>query len=259
MTIKNLAQISAIILSGFVIISPIKCHANTTVEDVLEMAYDDLENSTDVENGTTIIKSDEETTVEKEIVKNLTGLEIGDVVTVNGIGNTSSKGDGAETKEYENASLAIVNIKNKDAKYPYALASVNQDNTIGEIVGWFKAEDITARYVIATTTEYADIQKTIVDVEDVPEYNANSWEFLNEYYEYINGKYIQSKYIWPEVTQEYDESYTVKFENNIQTKEFYNGDDIFYIDYDWSKGTVTYVTQGRDKAKTLEKKETYKK
>lgn len=238
---------SALVLSASILATnTINADANITVDDAIEMAYDDLETNTKVKNGTTIIEQEDEPKVVKEVIRELDDLELGDIVNLCGSGYSSSDGSGKKTYKYNNCLMAIVRVK-KDAEYPYALVRVYNDGSISGIIGWFKGEDIKARYVHKTITEYADIQTTIIDTKDIPPYEPNTWDFLNEYYDYIDGKSIQVKYVWPEVEREYDVSYTVRFQDNVQTREFFDGDDIFYYDYDWQNGTITHEEATRDK------------
>lgn len=71
------------------------------------------------------------------------------------IGNASSTGDGVPTKDFRTPgyprgwiSVAIVGVKSK-AKYPFAVAEYDYEaNTIGDIIGWFKDEDIRGHYEV---------------------------------------------------------------------------------------------------------------
>lgn len=244
---KKIRNAAAYILSASILATnALSTNANTTVEDAYEEAYDDLETNKDIKVGTTIIENNDKPKVVKEVIKELDDLELGDIVTVNGSGYSSSDGLGSSTKEYKNKLMAIVKV-NEGSNYPYALAKINSDGSISDIIGWFKGEDIKARYVHKTITEYADIEKTIIDTDDIPEYEPNTWDFLNEYYDYIDGKSIQIKYIWPEVERDYDEVYTVQFQDNVQTREYCDGNDFFYYDYDWQNGTIRHTESVRDK------------
>ena len=72
-------------------------------------------------------------------------LKIGDIVTLDGIGNASSDGSGKATKEmefYDCTLGVIVGIKN-NYEYPYAVAKYDKDNdNIEDIIGWFKKESL---------------------------------------------------------------------------------------------------------------------
>lgn len=243
---KKIIKAVALALSASILANnSIDANANITVDDVMEEAYDELENKKEVTVGSTIIENDEPK-VEKTVIKELDDLELGDIVNVNGFGNGASDGSNISTIEFQNSLMAIVKVK-EDATYPYALAQIYSDGTISNIIGWFDSTAIKARYVQKTITEYADIEKTIIETENIPDYEPNTWDFLNEYYDYIDGKSIQVKYLWPEVEEEYDMSFTVRFEDNIQTREFYKDNGTFYYHYDWQKGTITHSEAGRDK------------
>lgn len=251
---KNMMKLAAGILStSLLATNPLNVEANTTVDDILEMAYDDLETNEKIETGTTIIENNDKPKVFTEVIEFLDDLELGDIVTVNGIGTSRSDGSGNTTIEYDNAVMAIVRV-NANATNPYALAKINEDGTVSSIIGWFSADSIKARYVVKTITEYADVEKTIIDSENIPSYEPNTWDFLNEYYDYIDGLSIQVRYVWPEVERDYDVSFTVEFLENVQTREFYNDDDIFYYQYDWQNGTITHTESGRDKVEIFKKR-----
>lgn len=244
---KTIVNAVALALTASILTSAtMSANANVTVDDAIEMAFDDLEINPNVKNGTTIIENNDEPEVETRVLKELDDLELGDIVTLNGKGNSSSDGKGNDTRYFNNCLMAIVKVK-ENSDFPYALARIYSDGSISNIIGWFKSDTIKARYVQKTITEYADIEQTIIDTKDIPPYEPYTWDFLNEYYDYIDGKSIQVKYVWPEVEREYDESYTVQFRDNVQIREFYDGNDIFYYSYDWQKGTITHTESSRDK------------
>lgn len=247
MKVKTIANAAALALSASILTtSAINASANTTVEDAMEMAYDDLETNQDIKNGVTIIENNDKPKIEEETIELNGKVELGDIVTLSGIGNSSADGSGKKTINYENTLAAIVSI-DEDSDYPYALVKVYEDGSISNIIGWFKKDSIKSRYILRTITEYADVQQTIIDTEDIPEVEENSWEFLNEYYDYINGKSIQVKYIWPEVKEDYESVYTIRFENNVQTREYFDGEKYFYYDYNWKDGTITHSETEKDK------------
>lgn len=81
--------------------------------------------------------------------------KFGDIayIHVTSVGNAASTGDREFTKNFDTLGMgigykpvAIVGVK-ADAKFPFAVAEYNEKtNTIGNIIGWFKDEDVYAKF-----------------------------------------------------------------------------------------------------------------
>lgn len=81
--------------------------------------------------------------------------EFGDIayIPVTSVGNAASTGDRKFTKNFDDFGLgigykpvAVVGVKS-NAEYPFAVAEYDKEtNTVGDIIGWFKDEDVYARF-----------------------------------------------------------------------------------------------------------------
>lgn len=84
-----------------------------------------------------------------------------DIVVVNGRGSADSCGATYLGKDWENQKMVVVGIKS-DSEYPYACAILNEDGTLGSVMGWFKTEQL-----YPVTNEVTEtISATVVTLED---------------------------------------------------------------------------------------------
>lgn len=67
-----------------------------------------------------------------------TPIAVGDTVTVNGVGRSTSYGEGASTRNYSNQKAKVIYIR-EGRSHPYAL---NCNNNMNGVTGWFKASDV---------------------------------------------------------------------------------------------------------------------
>lgn len=67
-----------------------------------------------------------------------THFNIGDTVTVNGVGKSNSYGGGFSTKRYRNTKMYVMNYKDDGRAYPYALSTNNK-----QVTAWFKEESVS--------------------------------------------------------------------------------------------------------------------
>lgn len=116
----------------------------------------------DAEIGEIVIDSRGET-YKKLVANSIKNMEneFADIacIDVTSIGNASSTGDGNPTKNLDPLGngmgyklVAIVGVK-AGSKYPFAIAEYDKEtNTIGNIIGWFKDED-----VYAYCNEYSEV------------------------------------------------------------------------------------------------------
>lgn len=245
---SNLTKAAAIALSASVLAQPITANANPTVDEVLEDVFDDLESGEKITPGEVIIENKDYPIEIKSVLEYQTDLEVGDIVSVFGFGNSACDGSGVESKVYAHETLVVVGIKS-DAPYPYALVEIKEDGSLSEVVGWFPARSIRSRIVEAHTIDYADVLRTIVPKDDkkVSTEEPMDWITGNKYYELGEDYAVKAEYIWPEPNFEYDHKFTTEYYNYLQMCEFYVGDEIYYGLYDWENGTVYFQFVGRDK------------
>ncbi len=64
-----------------------------------------------------------------------------DIVIVNGRGSADSCGATYLGKDWQNQKMVVVGIK-QDREYPYACVILNDDGTLGSVMGWFKTEQL---------------------------------------------------------------------------------------------------------------------
>ena len=118
--------------------------------------------------------------------------KIGDYVYVWGKGKETSDGRGIETKDLtptveEYQAKVIVKVKPNE-EYPYAIASVNEDNSLSDIIGWFKKDNLSVRVLNYSNVIEAPIVKDL-------EYNSladDSYTKINDNYS-IKVFYSKSK------------------------------------------------------------------
>ena len=109
--------------------------------------------------------------------------KLGDFVYVWGCGNETSDGIGKETVDvtptsYEYDAKVIVGIKS-DSSYPYALADYDiEEDKLGEVIGWFKKDNISVRVL-----NYADV----IEAPIVKNITFN--DLADNSYRKINGNY----------------------------------------------------------------------
>lgn len=245
--------------------NPLEVSAHLTIDEVKEADFEALANGKDILVGTTIIENDEKEVLSNNIVRFVDGLKLGDIVLANGIGNAEACGKGIETRKVSNETMVIVGTKN-DEVYPYALAKVSEKGEVGDVIGWFKGEDLKARISFKKMRDYADIERTIVDASDalwylaVGVYNPNteSYEVIPYNYDWYGNDYaISYEYVWPEVDKVYDCSLPRDYKDSIDIVEYWKSDDEnnkIYRYKDLKNGTVDYTTvEARDKVSMDEK------
>lgn len=161
----------------------------------------------------------------KELIEDIiidTENEFADIacIQVTSIGNEFSTGNGKPTdplgdgKGYE--VVAIVKVK-KGAKYPFAVAKYNEEtNTIGNIIGWFKDEDIYAKY-----GNYAD-------VIEMPISKYITYGNIDDFGIDSNGNMINDSYTLPPYYTQIEENrrHGIKVDYTQQKKEGYYSHNI---------------------------------
>lgn len=109
-----------------------------------------------------------------DLKENNDSIDFRDYVLVNGRGSESSTGDGNKTIKYEDELMAVVGVKS-GANYPYALARVDENKDLSEVVGWFKEENLKSCDVLYRDQKKADIERTIRYVKLIGlEYDENN-------------------------------------------------------------------------------------
>lgn len=66
-------------------------------------------------------------------------ISVGDTVVVNGVGRSTSYGEGNHTRNYTNHTAKVIYVR-EGRSHPYAL---NCNNNMNGVTGWFKANDVT--------------------------------------------------------------------------------------------------------------------
>lgn len=197
---QDLKKYSAILLAASLGLNPVNTKAVTYDKDeVLEKSIDDYKNGRkilegekanyqssilspefsfmldyDINNsdypvGASLFKSDEETK-ETDYTYYYTNkpITLGSYVLINGDGSSSSNENIKKTKEFKDTLGVVVGIKD-DKLYKYAIASISKDDSLGDVIGWFKEENV--QNVIAkkylTYKKQADVARVIAYGEQI--------------------------------------------------------------------------------------------
>lgn len=257
----KLNSVIALSLSGFILTSPLHVEAKINIDDLYEKAYEELEEGKRIVNKETRIKNDGIPTIEKELIYYNEDIKLGDIVEVNGSGNSHADGNGNKSIEFNGEALAVVGIKS-DSLYPYALASVNTEGKVGHIVGWFKEDSIKSRYVCVIYKEYADAIKEIISSEGmieqigmkylndenryIPEYAPSFYAGLKGYHLYDNEHMIKISFDFPTPEREFDSEHRLRFDDKVETREYIKDGEYFYYYYNWETGEIIHKEKMRD-------------
>lgn len=197
---QDLKKYSAILLAASMGLNPVNAKAVTYDKDeVLEKSIDDYKNGRkilegkkanyqssllspdfsfmldyDINNsdypvGASLLKSDEETK-ETDYTYHYTkkSITLGSYVLINGAGSSRSNENIKKTKAFKDTLGVVVGIKG-DKLYKYAIASITKDDSLGDVIGWFKEENV--QNVIAkkylTYKKQADVARVIAYGEQI--------------------------------------------------------------------------------------------
>lgn len=251
---QSLLKMKAMLLAASLSFSSLTAEAKIQDKDViLNEALEEYEEGTEVEVGTTTYKSDDivTTTVETSFTHD---SEVGDIVEVNGIGKLSSDGTGNDTKLYKNVLMVVVGVKS-NSLYPYALAPLYSDGTLGEVTGWFKRESILSKINTYKYIQHADVKKEIIHATQIGLYyddTEEAWKVMMRLprfqdYEWLGDWHgIRTYYEMPEIKMEYDYSYISESKNGIETIIYVRNEEEFTYYYDYEKGILYSVEEQRE-------------
>ncbi len=139
----NLAKLATLFLASNLLVTPVKA-ITYDKDEILEETKEDINNNRDFKKGVVaydkgiilmdyFISDDKKEYKTLEYENTVSGLEVGSYVLLNG--------SGSATKDFKDTLGVIVGIKS-DRDYPYAVASLNDDYSLGNIIGWFKYENL---------------------------------------------------------------------------------------------------------------------
>jgi len=167
--------------------------------------------------------------------------EFGDIayISTHSTGNEASTGDREIIQPiYESWQIeawhpvAIVGVKS-DREYPFAVAEYDEEtNTIGEIIGWYKDEDIRSHYY-----EYADVIEMPVS-KYVSYGNIDSFD-IDENFEMCNFMYrLPGGYGYTSLVE--NNRYGIRIDYTSEGKEGY---------YSWSNSGIYVPIEDREEVR----------
>lgn len=254
---KKILKLLLMSLTSATSLQTLDVHAEITKESVLESAREDAKCGK-VEVGTVIYERDEENKIETKHTYTTHNIKLRDIVTVSGRGVSSSLGTGNKTMKYSNEVMAVVGVK-EDMQCPYALAGIDQNGNLLDVVGWFKKENIESVLSTIKITEYAPIEKDIVDIsavatEEVTYYDEEEKKYVKKYtiplssgYEWLGKDHaIRVKYNFKELESKgYDLVSHRNLPDNIESYIYKNKDKEITYYHDNLDGTYWHFKEKR--------------
>lgn len=178
---KNL-KLFGLVLSGFLILSPLNVEAsNPNKEDILNKEISEYDEKEEVYVGRTIIEADPnyERTINSYEIKEVINLIPRDIVLVNGRGKSQCSG-GIDTIEFQDTLMVVVGVK-RNQEYTYALAPLNSDLSIGDVVGWFKIDNLKKATIEVKKLLHDNVVKDIIYATQIGmDYIAEEDRFVPE-------------------------------------------------------------------------------
>lgn len=248
---KNLYKIKSLLFAYVLFMQSLAAEAKIQDKDlILAETYEEFKDGNEIETGITRYESDDEELI-TQISEYVEDTKLGDIVEVFGRGKASSLGTGNSTKEYKGEeNMVVVGIKSTNP-YPYAIAPIYEDGSLGEVIGWFKKENILSRETTTKKVKHGDVIREVINATQTSIYyneEKKAWEPElsipdNQDYEWLGEKQaVKLYYEMPEIPQPYDYYYYGSYNEEEKKMEIicvYNNQEYKYYYYS-DLGVLSY-------------------